>query len=575
MAGDSGHGLLAALICIKLGWGGGRPTDLDQGSTATQARRLTTVHMAVRHPPKSKDSCVRCRVLLLLILFLAPPAVGSQSTATAESAGAGTASPAQQLPVDALRALLSSGVSPLSQIGGGRFALLQRFYAARGYAPLWTGISGLSPKGAALLARLRKIAAAGQSSALPLLAEAASRAPARGGRPMAELELLLSASLVSAAIDPTNPVALAERPQVLAEVAKAEDPLSLLQGLLPIDPAFWRLRGAMQAYRGIEANGGWPRVPPGPKLELGVRGPRVALLRQRLLVTGDLRDMGTQADSFDEAVDAAVRRFQARHGLQVDGVVGVNTLAALNLSVAERLATMDINLRRLQRQHREWGERYVVVNAAAASYRLVDRGQPIFERAAIVGRRGWPTPQLDSVIDRLEFNPYWVVPPRIARLEVLPKIRRDPGYMLRNDMHWVNGQIRQNPGPKNPLGKVKFLFLNPYDIYLHDTSSPQLFERWDRFLSHGCMRVAVALDLARYLLKDDPQWPPQRIQEVLDSGETVRVRLAATIPLHVVYDTAWVDDAGVMNLRSDVYGRDGSAGAPVAEADNRNQRCAA
>jgi murein L,D-transpeptidase YcbB/YkuD len=147
--------------------------------------------------------------------------------------------------------------------------------------------------------------------------------------------------------------------------------------------------------------------------------------------------------------------------------------------------------------------------------------------------------------------------------------------MLRNDMHWVNGQIRQNPGPKNPLGKVKFLFLNPYDIYLHDTSSPQLFERWDRFLSHGCMRVAVALDLARYLLKDDPQWPPQRIQEVLDSGETVRVRLAATIPLHVVYDTAWVDDAGVINLRSDVYGRDGSAGAPVAEADNRNQRCAA
>ncbi len=521
---------------------------------------------------------MRIRVQLLAILLLASPAwqektvLGSQTTATGESSETSIPLPAQQLPIDALRALLSLRVSPLSQIDGERFALLQRFYAAHGYAPLWTGISGVSPKGAALLTRLRQTAAAGQSSALPLLAEAASRAPARGSQPMAELELLLSAGLVSTAIDPHDPAALAERPQVLAEVAKAEDPRSLLQDLLPSEPAFWRLRDAMQAYRGIEANSGWPRVPPGPKLELGVREPRVALLRQRLLVTGDLPEMGTQPDSFDEAVDAAVRRFQARHGLQVDGVVGVNTLAALNLPVAERLATMELNLRRIQRQHREWGERYVVVNAAAASYRLVDRGQLVFERAAIVGRRGWRTPQLDSIIDRLEFNPYWVVPPRIARLEVLPKIRRDPDYMLRNDMHWVNGQIRQDPGPKNPLGKVKFLFLNPYDVYLHDTNSPQLFERWDRFLSHGCMRVAAALDLARYLLKNDPRWPPQQIQEVVDSGQTVQVRLAAPIPLHVVYDTAWVDDAGVVNFRADVYGRDGYA---IADVSSRHQRCAA
>ena len=393
---------------------------------------------------------------------------------------------------------------------------------------------------------------------------------------MAELELLLSAGLVSTAIDPNDPATLAERPQVLAEIAKAEDPLALLQDLLPIDPAFWRLRDSMQHYRAIEANGGWSRVPPGPKLELGSQEPRVALLRQRLLVTGDLREIGTSPDTFDGAVDAAVRRFQARHGLQVDGVVGVNTLAALNVPVTERIATMAINLRRIRQQHREWSERYLVVNTAAASYRLVDRGRLVFERAAIVGRRGWPTPQLDSIIDRLDFNPYWVVPPRIARLEVLPKIRRDPDYMIRNDMHWVNGQIRQDPGPKNPLGKVKFLFLNPYDVYLHDTNSPQLFERWDRFLSHGCMRVVAALDLAGYLLRDDPQWPPQRIREVVDSGETVRIRLAAPIPLHVVYDTAWVDDAGIINFRSDVYGRDGSAGAPIADASNRqHQRCAA
>ncbi len=525
---------------------------------------------------------MRSRVLLFAILLLALPvrgeqvALGAQSAATAESSGTSTAFPAQQLPAEALRALLSSGALPLAQIGTEKFAVLKRFYASHSYAPLWIDITGLSPKGEALLARLRQIAAAGQTSISPLLIEATNRVRSHGSQPLAELELLLSAGLVSTAIDANDPAASAERPQVLVEIARADDSFPLLQELLPIDPAFWRLRNATHVYRGIEANGGWPLMPPGPKLELGVNDSRVELLRRRLLVTGDLIEIGTQPDSFDSAVDAGVRRFQSRHGLQADGIVGANTLAALNVSVEGRLAAMDFNLRRLQQQHREWGERYLVVNAAAASYRLVDHGQQVFERAAIVGRRGWPTPQLDSVIDRLEFNPYWVVPPRIARLEVLPKIRRDPDYMLRNDMHWVNGQIRQDPGPKNPLGKVKFLFLNPYDVYLHDTNSPKLFERWDRFLSHGCMRVAAALDLAGYLLKDDPFWPPQRMQEVVEAGQTVQVRLVAPIPLHVVYDTAWVDDAGIVNFRQDVYRRDGHVGAAVADAaSNRHQRCAA
>ena len=525
---------------------------------------------------------MRPRVLLLAILFLALPVQGQvgtpgmQSVLAADSPATSTVFVAQQSPADALRALLSSGALPLAQMGTERAALLTRFYAARSYAPLWIDITGLSPKGEALLARLRQVAAAGQTSLSPLLIEAAKQVRSTGSQSLAEGELLLSASLVGAAVDPNDPAEATERPQVLNEVANADDPVPMLQDLLPANPAFWRLRDAIRGYRGIAAKGGWPRVPPGPKLELGVMEPRVALLRQRLRVTGDLGESGTPPDSFDGAVDAAVRRFQSRHGLQIDGIVGANTLAALNLSVAERLATLDVNLRRLQQQHREWAERFLVVNTAAATYRLVDRGQQIFERAAIVGRRGWPTPQLDSVIDRIEFNPFWVVPPRIARLEVLPRIQREPDYMLRNGMHWVNGQIRQDPGPKNPLGKVKFLFFNPYSVYLHDTNSPALFERSDRFLSHGCMRVAGALDLAGYLLKGDPLWPPERIQEAVLSGQTVQARLATPIALHVVYDTAWVDDAGVVNFRADVYGRDGYAGAPVAEAaSDRHQGCAA
>jgi murein L,D-transpeptidase YcbB/YkuD len=380
--------------------------------------------------------------------------------------------------------------------------------------------------------------------------------------------------LVLAAIDPNDPASLAEPPGAVSDIAAADDPILRLRDWLPTESTFWRLRAVIPTYRSIEASGGWPLVPVGPKLELGADDLRVEALRRRLLVTGDLAEIGPQPRYFDVALDAAVRRFQARHGLAADGVVGRNTLAALNVTVGERLATMELNLRRLQ--HREWGERYVVVNTAAASYRLVDRGQQLFERVAIVGRRDWPTPLLDSVIDRLEFNPYWVVPPRITRLEVLPRIRRDPDYMWRNDMHWANGQIVQNPGPKNPLGKVKFLFANPYSVYLHDTNNPSLFGRWDRFLSHGCVRVSGALDLARYLLAGDPAWPAQRIEESLRSDRNVQVRLATPIPLHVVYDTAWVDAAGVVNFRQDVYGRDRFAGAAVAEAaGDRKQRCGA
>lgn len=519
---------------------------------------------------------MRFLAFILVSVLLAFPvraeqaALGGQSTA----GSALVAVPTTRAFSHDLRLLLSSGASSLHQIRRETLALLTRFYASRGYAPRWLGATGLNPAGATLLARLRQIAAAGQTSTTALLKEATDRSQSRSGPPLAELELLLSAGLVGAAIDPNDPASLAERPSALSEVAAADDPIPRLRELLPTDATFWRLRAAIQAHRSIAADGGWPLVPLGPKLELGADDPRVEALRRRLLVTGDLVETGPQARLFDVALDVAVRRFQARHGLEVDGIVGRNTHAALNVPVEERLAAMELNLRRLQ--HREWGQRYLVVNAAAATYRLVDRGQQVFERVAIVGRPSWPTPQLDSMVDRLEFNPYWVVPPRITRLEVLPKIRRDPDYMSRNDMHWVNGQIVQNPGPKNPLGKVKFLFANPYSVYLHDTNSPQLFERRDRFLSHGCMRVSEALDLARHLLADDPVWPDTRIEQILHSGGTVQVRLAAPIDLHVVYDTAWVDEGGTVNFRQDVYGRDRFSGAAVAEATgNEQQRCRA
>jgi len=517
----------------------------------------------------------RTVICILVLVFLSLPfalPVQAQQVAPATSPTVVTRSLAQreplshQSPMPDLRKLLSSGGLPAPQIASQRVSQLKSLYASRDYVPLWVDPTGISPRGRMLLARLNDVAAAGVPSLTALLTEAESRFRIGAGQPLAELELLLSAGFLDAAIDPKDPVETAERPEALLEVADSPNVLLALKEWLPVDPAFRRLRDAVQDYRRLEAGGGWPAVPPGPKLELGTVDPRVEPLRRRLLTTGDLTEPGLEPDLFGIGLHAAVSRFQARHGLEVDGIVGKSTIAALNVPVEDRLAAIRLNLRRLQQQHREWGHRYVVVNIAAASYRLVDHGHEVFERVAIVGRSSWPTPQLDSIIDRLEFNPYWTVPPRIAKLELLPIIRRDPNYMRNNDMQWVDGQIRQYPGPKNPLGKVKFLFPNPYSVYLHDTNSPRLFERWHRFLSHGCMRIPNALELAMYLLKDDPQWPLQRIDEALRTGQVVSVRLAAPIPIHVVYDTVWVDHAGIVQFRPDVYRQDNFAVFALADA---------
>ena len=322
------------------------------------------------------------------------------------------------------------------------------------------------------------------------------------------------------------------------------------------DPASLRLQAALAEYRRIEAAGGWPIVPSGAKLELGTKGLRVALLRQRLAASGDLVGAVSDAEVFDADLAASVRHFQARHGLLTDGVVGPETLAALDVPVGARIATIRLNLDRTAGEAREWGSRYIAVNVPAASYQYVSDGRSVLAGPVVAGRPSWPTPRVESVITQMEFNPYWNVPASIAQREIWPTVRRDPGYLARNHMRVIEGRIRQDPGPGNPLGVVKFIFANPYDVYLHDTNNRALFDRPNRFLSHGCVRVSHALDLARQLLATDPDWTEQRIDETLASGRAVRVTLARPIALHIVYDTAWVDEAGIVQFRGDVYGLD-------------------
>jgi len=385
-----------------------------------------------------------------------------------------------------------------------------------------------------------------------------TRRQANDVRSLAELEVLLGAALLEAAVDPIDPTQPAPKPQLLASAVTTAAGGKFFAERLPPDPAFWRLRDAALLYREIAATGGWSTVPKGAKLEPGARDPRVPSVRARLVASGDLPSTADASDVYDDQLRIAVENFQDRHGLAADGVIGPGTLEALNVPVDVRLASIRTNLRRLQQQPRDWGDSYIAINTAAARYRLVDGGRTVFEQVTIVGQPDWKTPEIHSEIKRIELNPFWTVPPRIARLELAAEIAEDPDYLAKHNMRLVDGLYRQDPGPGNALGKAKFLFPNPHDVYLHDTNSHRLFKRESRFLSHGCVRIPNALELAEYLLKDDPNWSREKIDAAVSRGKNRGIALATPMPVHIVYDTAWVDDSGTVHFRKDIYGRDGT-----------------
>ena len=480
----------------------------------------------------------------------------------------------------AIRDLAGNGQA-LDQLVEFDATALQQFYAGRNYDPIWVGNAGLSPQGEALLSRLERLQ---RSGALPYSADVAAASMRHAGTATADLaalELLLSSALVGTAVDPEDLLAPGPRPQALEAAAASDDASKILHEWLPPDPTFWRLRAAIDGYRAMTDRGGWPTVTSGPKLEPGVRDGRIAQVRQRLLATGDLAGDSAEPDVYDEALLDSVKRFQARHGLVPDGVIGFGTIDALNVPAETRLASMIFNLRRLYKQARDWGDNYVMVNLPAAQLKLVQGGTITAAYNVIVGRRDRPTPEIHSAINRLEFNPYWNVPAGIYAKDFLPKLRKDPDYINHysnirvyraeepanevdpSTIDWFSPEakkmrlrLRQDPGPENALGPAKFLFPNSYDVYLHGTNKQSLFAKADRFLSSGCVRLPDPLGFAELLLKDDPNWPRAKIYAAIETKKNRGVALAMPLPVHLVYDTAWVDETGTVQFRQDVYGRD-------------------
>lgn len=350
------------------------------------------------------------------------------------------------------------------------------------------------------------------------------------------------------------------------------------------DPGYLRLHKALVDYQHMVKKDGWPAMtlPAGGKLEPGDRSPMIETLRQRLLITGDLKKERVKEPGFyDEQLQEAVKRFQSRHGLNEDGRIGKETLVALNVPLETRIHQIEKALER-------WGEgppwpeeTYLAVNIPAYAVAYFQEGQVKFESRVIVGMKNWPTPILNATLTHVVFNPKWHVPQKIAVKEVIPDIRKDAEYLGKKRMRvfatgegkteeidpetvdWNDPNLdarryvfRQDSGDANALGRIKFLFPNPYDVYLHDTPNRSFFQRDFRALSHGCIRVERPLDLAGLVFSREADWPMKKIEGAIARGQEQFVKLSNPIPVHLYYRTAWVDEKGRVQFRQDIYGRD-------------------
>lgn len=345
----------------------------------------------------------------------------------------------------------------------------------------------------------------------------------------------------------------------------------------PHSAEYRTLRNALRRFQAIEAKGGWQPISPGETLKPGMSDPRVAQVRARLMASGELTQAAGDPNLFDEGLEIAVRQFQAEHGLDADGVVGKQSVFAMNVSAKERVRQIIVNLERSRWLPEDLGDRHILVNVASFELRRVEYGSLQEVIRVVVGKPGHRTPVFSDKIRYLELNPTWTVPYSIATKEMLPKLQANPNH-LGNSFELLQGgqsipfgsvdwaaysrssfpfTIRQKPGPKNALGRVKFMFPNKHSIYLHDTPSRALFARTRRAFSHGCIRVGRPLHLANQLLASAPgKWSLKKIQTVLDSAKRTRVNLPEPLPVHLTYSTVFRGLNGAINFRPDIYGRD-------------------
>lgn len=354
------------------------------------------------------------------------------------------------------------------------------------------------------------------------------------------------------------------------------DPEGFFASLAPQSAEYQRLLELNAEIRSIVQSGGWGPTVTAERLEFGDSGADVVALRNRLIRMGYLpRIADTQ---YGGALVFAVRRFQLDHGLDPDGIAGPRTLRAVNVEPTERLGQVLASLERARWMNRPLGKRHVLVNLADFKAAVIDGGRSVFTSRVVIGQntRRLRTPEFSDVMTHLTVNPTWYVPRSITVREILPQLQQDPnaekeiqiydpetGTVDRSELNFAEFsasnfpfRMRQPPGPKNALGRVKFMFPNHYNIYMHDTPFKDLFEKEVRAFSHGCIRVQKAHDFATFLLSEQLSPAFDFFENLIESGSEVRVDFDHPLPVHVTYRTAWMTPDGRVNFRNDIYGRD-------------------
>ncbi|KPK29188.1 MAG: hypothetical protein AMK69_07525 [Nitrospira bacterium SG8_3] len=491
-------------------------------------------------------------------------------------------------------------------------AVIPRFYWLRAFRPAWSTDGSPRAEAAVLIKAIHRALQEGLNPEdyhlahirrlLARIQKDTASTQASAPQDLADLDLLLTDAfllyafhLSAGRVNPetiqaewfikTQEVDLAE---VLQTALDKGQIMQALENLRPDHPGYERLKKAFQTYQDIMVMGGWPMVPAGVRMEKGDHGVRVKVLRSRLSISGDLDKLeeGHQ-DVFDETLEEAVRRFQERHGLTVDGIVGRATMAALNVPVEQRIRQIRLNLERWRWLPRDFERRYLLVNIANFELDVIEDGRVITTMRVVTGTRVRRTPVFTGRMTYMDLNPYWHIPPIIAKEDILPRLWKDPKYLARENIRVFQGwaaeapqidlesvdwsqvtperfpfKLQQDPGPSNPLGRIKFMFPNKFDIYLHDTPARGLFNHATRSFSSGCIRIEKPIDLAAYLLRGQPEWTREKIVAAINSNKTQIVWIPEPIAVHILYWTAWVDQDGLIHLRDDIYGRD----TPLDEA---------
>ncbi len=490
--------------------------------------------------------------------------------------------------------------------------LLPRFYEDRNFAPAWLEDGRPSARLTALAQALRSAETEGLVPAdyhlAKILGLAGGGSGWSGGASLpaaarnADLDMLATDAfltygfhLSNGKVNPDTLEAVWQRDclddglaAVLDTALASGRVAGTLSGLAPQHPYYTDLKSALASARARAKKSRWERLPHGFAVKKGESGPAARTLRRRLLDSGDLREEGKKAgDAFDAALEAALRRFQARHGLEPSGVLGAATLESLDISPQDEVRKLELNLERWRWLPRELGGRFIHVNVADFELEVCEKFKRVLAMKVVVGSEAWQTPDFSSTMIELVVNPFWTIPVPVLLKEISQYILQDPCYLSNNKMVVLRGRgdnerevdppsidwsrldektldfrVRQDPGPLNVLGRLKFVFPNRFEIFLHDTPYQEDFAKVKRTYSHGCIRAEKPVELAAYVLRGRPGWDMGAVLEAIDRGRELKVRLAAPIPVHFLYSTAWVDDSAAVQFRPDIYGRD----ARLAEA---------